>query len=263
MMNQMGGLGFQQPRLGKGVKGLLYAIGICFILQLSFMQFGGIPIHEIFGFSPASFLSGRIWQIFTYPFLHGSLMHILFNALFIYMLGAEFERRWGTKKFLKYYFVCAIGGAVLQTFVWALALIFNLGFADSLGHIPVIGASGAIYGLFMAFGLLYGNTYVLVFFLIPMKAKHFVMLLTTIAIVSAVFYSDSGSGGGVAHLVHLGGLFTGFLYLRWKGSNLDGRGGGFGGRRKMSKEEVRRRLSIVVNNDRDEKGDKGQPIIWN
>lgn len=254
-MNQM------QPRMTPAVKALLIAIGAGFLLQLSGGKFFSVRPEIIFGFSPVSFLSGSIWQILTYPFLHGGLNHILFNCLILYMLGTELERRWGSQRFLKYYAVCAVGGALLQTLVWATTLLFSSE-SSELGTIPIIGASGALYGLFMAFGKLHGRSQILVFFLFPMEARFFVMLLAGIEIVSAVFYSSSG----VAHLVHLGGLGTGFLYLRWKGDNLSGGGGGFFRRRKakMDAAELRRRLKIIVREPSDpEKGGGKYPVTWN
>jgi membrane associated rhomboid family serine protease len=253
------------PILGPGVKFLLISLAAVLVLQNSLEKFADIPVEQIFGFKPEDFLSGNIWQILTYPFLHGGLFHAGINAFFIYMLGSEFERRWGTRKFLKYYFVCAIGGALLQLLVWFAGLWLFPTVADNLGKTAIIGASGAIYGLFVAFGLIFGETYVLLFFVLPVKAKHFVLIVAFGALYYAVFHSDAKSGGGIAHLVHLGGLFTGFLYLRWKGPNLDG-GGGRGGKKKLSSDEIRKRLSLVVNNDdkkEDHVGDKGMPITWN
>ncbi len=233
-----------------------------FILQLSLRQFGGIAVEQTFGFAPVSFFSGYIWQLVTYPFLHGSMMHLLFNLFILYMLGTELERRWGSKTFFKFYAVCALGGAVLHTLIWVVGLLFGGSFGS--GVIPIIGASGALYGLFVAFGILYAEAPVLVFFVLPMKAKQFVMILTLIEIVSAVFYSDSG----VAHLVHLGGMLAGYIMLKTQGPNLRGGGGGFGRRifkkkGAMSRDEVRQRLRIVTNDDPDAKGDKGIPITWN
>lgn len=256
----MGGL---SPRLTPTVKILLMVMGGAFLVQLSLTQFAGIAIEGWLGFAPEAFFSGRVWQLLTYPFLHGSLTHILFNGLILYMLGAELEMRWGSRRFLKYFAVCAVGGALLQSLCWGLSLLVLPHYSDFLGNVPIIGASGALFGLFMAFGYLYSESYVLVFFLVPMKAKHFVTFLAAIEIISAVFYNDAGSGGGVAHLVHLGGLFTGFLYLKIKGKDLDGRGGGLFRRKKsMDRDEIRRRLSLVVNNE-PKVGDKNYPITWN
>jgi membrane associated rhomboid family serine protease len=106
------------PRMSKAVKILLIMFGAIFVLQLSLSQFAGIPVEQIFGFVPEEFLAGKIWQIFTYPFLHGGIMHLLFNCLILYTLGTELEHRWGTKNFVKYYTVCATGGALLHLLIW-------------------------------------------------------------------------------------------------------------------------------------------------
>jgi membrane associated rhomboid family serine protease len=220
------------------------------------------PVESLFGFAPQAFFSGHIWQILTYPFLHGNLTHLLFNLLILYMLGTELEWRWGHRKFLRYYAVCAVGGAVLHTLIWLGLMFFNSPAANDLGLMPIVGASGALYGLFVAFGMLNGDAQVLVFFVVPMKARQFVIILTLIEIVSAVFYSDNG----VAHLVHLGGMAAGYLMIKFQGPNLSGRGPGGGGlfRKRggpMSRDEVRSRLRVISNED--SKGDKGLPITWN
>jgi membrane associated rhomboid family serine protease len=177
------------------------------------------------------------------------------------MLGTELERRWGPKKFFKFYAICAVGGAVLHTLIWIGTLVAGSAGAGSMGFVPIVGASGALYGLFVAFGMLYANAPVLVFFVLPMKARQFVIILVVIEIVSAVFYS----GSGVAHLVHLGGMAAGYLMLKFWGPNLNGGSGGgfFRKRQSMSREEVRQRLRVISNDPKDGKGDKGMPITWN
>lgn len=252
---------FQAPRLGPAVKGLLIAlVGVYFlqlIVQRVFQDFG---LAENLGFNPHAFVTGSLWQILTYPFLHGSLGHLGFNALTLYLVGAELELRWGTKRFLTYYMLCAVGGAVLQTLIWLGALVFTPSAAATLGNVPIIGASGALYGLLAAFGRLYKNAQVLLFFLVPMKAGHFVILLIIIEILSSL----SMSATGLAHLVHLGGLFTGLFLLIWKGNDLSGKGGGgfFRRRKVMDREEVKKRLNLIVNRDDKDKDGKF-PITWN
>jgi membrane associated rhomboid family serine protease len=241
------------------VRALLILLAAAFIVQMTLSRFGGLHIERLLGFAPVDFFGGQVWQILTYTLLHGSLTHLLFNLFILYMLGTELEWRWGSKKFLRYYVLCALGGAFLHTLIWLGLWIFDSGAAQSLGRVPIIGASGALYGLFVAFGILYAESPVLVFFVLPMKAKQFVVLLTLIEIVSAVFFSNTG----VAHLVHLGGMLTGYLLIKLQGPNLSG-GGGLGSflkrRQRMSRDEVRSRLRVIRN---DEKGDKGFPITWN
>jgi len=254
-------MGTYQPRMTPAIRLLLILMGLGFVLQLALTQFANIPMPQIFGFAPAAFFfKGWLWQIFTYPFLHGGLGHILMNCVVLYMFGTELELRWGTLRFLKYFAVCAIGGAVLQTLVWIVSLFFFPSQSVMLGAIPIIGASGAIYGFFVAFARLFGERQVLVFFVLPMRARTFVLILAVVELISAVFYSE----GGVAHLVHLGGLLTGFLYLKWKGNDLSGGGGGFFSRKpkqRMSREELRKRMSVIVNN---EPNDPGKfPVTWN
>jgi len=242
------------------VRALLVACAVVFVLQLLLSRIWQIPVESFFGFSPVAFFSGKIWQILTYPFLHGGLTHLLFNLLILYMLGTELEWRWGHRKFLRYYAVCAVGGAILHTLIWLALLAFGSESAAATGLMPIVGASGALYGLFVAFGMLNGDAQVLVFFMVPMKARQFVMLLTAIEIISAVFYSNNG----VAHLVHLGGMLAGYLMIKFQGPNLSGGGGGIFRKRggPMSRDEVRSRLRVISNQE-NTKGDKGIPITWN
>lgn len=257
---------YQPPRVSKAVKYLLIATVSIYLVQLTSMAFS-FPFVDYFGFSAHTFFAkGRIWQILTYPFLHGPIFHILFNCMGLFMLGPELESRWGFKRFMWFYAVCAMGGAVFQSLLWLFGLATGIEGAIAGGSTFIIGASGALYGMFVAFGRLYGESQILVAFLFPMKAKYFVMLLTGIEIVSAVFFNNSG----LAHLVHLGGLATGFLILFFRGNALDGRGGyKFRRKKSMDRDEVRRRLNLIVNkkdNDDDDKNPppgKKYPITWN
>jgi membrane associated rhomboid family serine protease len=163
------------------------------------------------GLIPASvFGQFRIWQPATYMFLHGGPIHLLFNMLALWMFGTELERMWGTRYFLKFYFVCGIGAGVLTV----LFSLMPFGFAEELRRSIVIGASGAIYGLLLAYGLYFPHRPILMFMLFPIPARYFVMIIGAIA-----FYSSLGATGGVASVTHLGGLLVGYLYL--KGARID------------------------------------------
>lgn len=140
-----------------------------------------------------------IWQLFTYQFLHGGLFHLLFNMLAVWMFGCDLERRWGSSFFLRYYFVSVLGGGILNT------LLMPGQFA------PSIGASAGVYGILLAYGLIYPNQIVYFYFLFPIKMKHFVWIIGAIALYSSLTAGQSG----IAHLAHLGGMVFGFLYLRW------------------------------------------------
>ncbi|MEO8076222.1 MAG: rhomboid family intramembrane serine protease [Acidobacteriota bacterium] len=163
---------------------------------------------EYFGLIPKVVLERQwIWQPVTYMFLHDprSIFHILFNMLGIWMFGVELERRWGTQFFLKYYAVTGVGAA-LTTIVVAL-LPFS---ATAATYQSVtIGASGALYGLLLAYALYYPDRPILMFLLFPVPAKYFVIIIGAISFLSAT----SVGGPAVAHAAHLGGILFGYLYL--------------------------------------------------
>jgi membrane associated rhomboid family serine protease len=138
-------------------------------------------------------------------FLHGGLFHILFNMLALWMFGTELERMWGTRFFLKFYFVTGVGAALLTVaFSW-----LPFGFAEQLQQSIVIGASGAIYGLLLAYALYFPDRPIYMYFVFPIPARYFVLIIGAIA-----FYSSLGETGGIASATHLGGLLVGYLYLK-------------------------------------------------
>src|SRR5260370_24517617 len=142
-----------------------------------------------------------IWQLATYMFLHGGIEHILFNMLALWMFGTPLEQDWGTRRFLKYYFICGIGAGLFD-----LALNILLGNWRN----TTIGASGAIYGLLLAFGVCYPDQTVLMSFLFPIKAKYMVMIYAAIEL-----YMSMGAGNsGVSNVAHLGGMAVVFVYLK-------------------------------------------------
>jgi membrane associated rhomboid family serine protease len=155
-----------------------------------------------------------IWQVVTYMFLHGDVFHILFNMLLLWMFGTELERTWGTRFFTKYYFVTGIGAAV-TSLLWSIS---PLPFAESMYYSVMIGASGAVYGVLLAYGLSFPHRPIYMYFVFPVPAKYFVMIMGAIAFLSSV----GSGGGGVAHTAHLGGLVVGYLYLKMlRGRPLD------------------------------------------
>jgi membrane associated rhomboid family serine protease len=141
-----------------------------------------------------------IWQLFTYMFLHGGLTHLLFNMLALWMFGTPIERDWGTRRFLKFYFLCGIAAGVCD-----VALHAVLGDWGT----STIGASGAIYGVLVAFGVLYPEATVLAGFLFPIKAKYMVMIYAGIELLLSI-----GPNTGVSSIAHLGGMAFGYLYLK-------------------------------------------------
>ncbi len=189
----------------KGMKFLLVAnIGV-FIFQLFLqlgLRIGDISLERIFfdlfALNPLG-QGFQIWQLVTYMFLHGGFFHIFFNMLMLWFFGVELENIWGTRRFLTYYFLCGIGAGLSNLFL--TPLFTNPG--------PTIGASGAVFGILLAFGMLFPDTPVYIYFLFPIKAKYLVSALIGFELISGVMATRDG----VAHFAHLGGALVGFVYL--------------------------------------------------
>lgn len=166
--------------------------------------FAGRNFLYTFGLVPYQITRNlRLWQIFTHMFLHGGLFHLLINLFVLWMFGKPIEREWGTKSFLKYYFTCGLGAGF---FIFITSLN---------SRIPVVGASGAIYGILVAFAMLYPDSIIYLYFLFPIKAKHFVILIGAVALLAGI----SRGRSNIAHFGHLGGLLVGYVYLKfplWK-----------------------------------------------
>ena len=147
----------------------------------------------------------RVWQLVTYMFLHGGIFHIVFNMLALWMFGAELERIWGTRYFLKFYFITGVGAGVLTV----LFSLLPFEFAQSIHRSIIIGASGAIYGLLLAYALYFPDRPIYMYFVFPIPAKIFVAIMGAIA-----FFSSLSDAGGVANATHLGGLLVAYLFLK-------------------------------------------------
>jgi len=158
------------------------------------------------GLRPADVVgSFALWQPVTYMFLHGGIFHILFNMLALWMFGVELERMWGSRFFVKFYFVAGVGAAVTT-----LLLSFApFAFANQLYYSLTIGASGAVYGVLLAYARYFPHRPILLYFVFPIPAKYFVMIIGAISLLSAM-----SGGGGIAHATHLGGLVAAYLYLK-------------------------------------------------
>ena len=180
------------------VKWLIIANVVMFLATLIYE-----PIILFLGLTPQIVVERFwIWQLATYLFLHGGPVHILFNMLGVWMFGVELERLWGTRQFLKYYAITGIGAGLT---VLAVGLV--LGSGSETYRFPTIGASGALYGLLVAFAYYYPDRPLLMFFLFPIPAKYFVMIVGAMAFLSA-------PQSRVSEAAHLGGLVIGYLYLR-------------------------------------------------
>lgn len=199
------GVSFGPGPITPAVKLLLIAnVGI-FLLTLVAPRL----VIGVFGLTPADVVEqARVWQPVTYLFVHSatSFGHILFNMLAVWMFGVELERRWGTPFFLKFYFVCGVGAALCTMAVSLLPFEATA----RLYYTTTIGASGAVYGLLMAWALIFPHREILFMFIFPLKARVFVLIVGAIAFLSAL----NASGGPVASIAHLGGLLAGWFYLQ-------------------------------------------------
>ncbi|HZN55721.1 MAG TPA: rhomboid family intramembrane serine protease [Candidatus Polarisedimenticolaceae bacterium] len=184
-------------------RGLMIACGVVWAIQLLVGPLlGWIDLSRVLGLVPVDVTHGKIWQLVTYMFLHSPVMysHILFNVLTMWMIGGDLERHWGGRKYLTYWFVCGIGAGVAVTMAGAFRGVTT----------PTIGASGAIYGLILAYGTIFAERRLLFMFLFPIKAKTLAWILFGVAFLSNL----TPQTDGVSHLAHLGGMVVGWLYLR-------------------------------------------------
>ncbi len=180
-------------------RALILANGLAFVLELGL----GDAIVAPFALWPLG-AQFHPWQVITYAFLHGGVTHLLFNMLGLFMFGADVERVWGPRRFLAYYFACAISAAVAQLVVSSV----------TGAYYPTIGASGAIFGLLLAFACVFPHRIVMPLFPpIPMRAPTFALVYGALELILGV----SGTQAGVAHFAHLGGMAGGYLVMRyWK-----------------------------------------------
>jgi membrane associated rhomboid family serine protease len=244
-------------RLTPAVKGLLIACIAAFFIQQTADQFLGQHLLEIFGLIPSGFINGhRVWQLVTYSFLHADVMHLFLNLLMLAFIGCELEAVWGAARFLRFYFICATAGGLayllLNLFVWR-------------GDVPMIGASGAIYGLLMAYGLLFGERVLLFMMIFPMKARHFIWVLAAIEFTSGVFSGRSA----LSSIAHLGGMVAGFGLLWGRAAwnvyrrrSLETRDT----QRRVKRRKTSKHLKLVINRDRaslrDEEDSDESPKTW-
>ena len=202
--------GFSRPTftIPSGVKLLVIINIVVFILtelsgqrNMLFSSFGLVPNQVWTNF--------KVWQLFTYLFVHGGFLHIFFNMFVLWMFGKDLEMQWGKNEFLLFYFTCGIG-AGLMTVLFSINSI-----------VPIVGASGAIYGLLVAYGFTYPNRMVYLYGLFPLKVKYMVLGLGVIAF----FASLSANQSNVSHITHLSGMIIGVLYiyfiLNWKNIKME------------------------------------------
>jgi membrane associated rhomboid family serine protease len=146
------------------------------------------------------------WQFVSYLFMHANLGHIFFNLFALWMFGQAIENYWGSKRFLIYFFVCGIGGGLAYVLINGSPVLTPQGFY----YVPTIGDSGAVFGILAAFGLMFPERRIYLWFLVPMKAKYFVIIFGVLELFFGVF----GYERGVAHWAHVGGAVVGFILIK-------------------------------------------------
>ena len=201
-----------RPKTPPAVQNLLIANCVVF---LAMMLLDENRIYELFALFPVPSRWFEIWQPVTYMFMHGDFSHLFFNMFALWMFGRGLEQELGTKRFLIYYLVCGIGAAFVQLGTAQIDLMrlseASIAYQQYLCT-PTVGASGAVFGLLLAFGMLHPNaTIMLLIPPIPMKAKWFVIIYGLIELIFGV----SGRMDSVAHFAHIGGMFWGWLLLMW------------------------------------------------
>jgi len=219
---------FTRPdRFPPVIKNLLIINILVFIAQETFGKTSGV-VENLFALHDIHSEYFKPHQLLTYMFLHGGFDHILFNMLAVWMFGTTLENYWGSKRFLTFYILCGVGAGLLHLGVLYFEMdhyVANLKFYSPEDQLiitqminsPTVGASGAIFGCLAAFGYLFPNSLIYIYFLFPIKAKWFVIIYGALELALAV---RNSAGDNVAHFAHLGGAITGIIIvIIWNKNN--------------------------------------------
>jgi len=219
------------------IKNLLIINGLLFFATISLENYG-INLTQIFGLHQFQSSNFMPHQLITHFFMHGNFSHLFFNMFALWMFGKTLEKIWGAKRFLIYYLITAIGAAILHLIVSQYQILYlsnnipeildlakqglyNVGNSDSLRltqlvNTPTVGASGAVFGILLAFGMLFPNTLLYIYFALPIKAKYFVILY---GILELYLGLSNNPADNVAHFAHLGGMIFGFFLIKYWQNN--------------------------------------------
>lgn len=237
---------YQRPQkfslLPEVIKNLLIINGLFFLATLALGSTFGINLVRSLGLYLPMAQPFEPYQFVTHMFMHGGLTHILFNMFALWMFGYTLENLWGSKRFLIYYLVTALGAAALHMGVtyWQLSgilenlnasevsALMNEGWqllqngrnytnsqmaqANLLLNTPTVGASGAVFGILLAFGMTFPNQYIYIYFALPVKAKYFVAIYGALELISGLM---NNTGSNIAHFAHVGGMLFGYLLIRF------------------------------------------------
>lgn len=206
------------------VKNLLILNVLFFLADIS-LQTRGFDLTQWLGLHYITAQDFYPWQFITYMFMHGNFSHLFFNMFALWMFGYALENYWGSKRFLVYYLITGVGAALIQTGVLALEIrgmtqgLPPFAAQHYINQIVTVGASGAVYGILLAFGMCFPNVPIFLYFFFPIKAKWFVIIYGVIELFAGI----GGTADGVAHFAHLGGMIFGLLlilYWRKHGSRI-------------------------------------------
>ena len=239
-------------------------VKLLLILNIGLFLFVGIllgstglrtgQVVHFFGLAPGAFFRGFFWQPLTYLFLHAGFGHLLMNMFVLWMFGTPLERDWGTRRFLRYYFITGIGAGLFIILMTSASVLAGWAAAGEMGR-ATIGASGAIFGLLLAFGLLYPNAPVYVMFIFPIPAR---ILVIGIGIMTFMLLPGQATSR-ISHVAHLGGMVVGYLYLRGPGGML------FGLRKVYANWQLnraRRKFRVYVRDMEERERDRSHPEDW-
>ena len=226
------------------VKNLLIINGLFYLATVALGSSIGFDLIKFFGLHYPGTRNFGIWQIVTYMFMHGGLGHIFFNMFALWMFGNVLENVWGPKRFLNYYLITGIGAGLVHLLVTymrisavlpdlhpeQISMVYSegldvlsrgmnyqdpiMGKLNILLHTPTVGASGAVFGILLAFGMMFPNSLIYIYFAFPIKAKYFVMIYGALELYSGIAANPNDN---VAHFAHLGGMVFGYIVIRyWK-----------------------------------------------
>jgi membrane associated rhomboid family serine protease len=227
------------------VKSLVIVTSAVFLLTYVPAQFVEWQLpFLLFGLKPYDVTHlGWIWQLGTYLFLHGGWFHIIFNLFALWMFGHDLERAWGSRRFLFYFFLTGIGAGLFSVLL------------QPSSYVMTIGDSGAVYGILLAYGMMFPERPIFLWFVVPVKAKWFVLIMGLVEFWASL----TQPGSGVSHVAHLGGMLFGYLYLRGS-AGARGRGPGFdlrGQYQEWRRARLRRKFEVYM-----QKHERKGPDHW-
>lgn len=236
-------------RVSETIRKMLIVYIVVFVVQHVIDQFMGGNVVGWFALVPAGILHGMVWQLFSYSFLHADVMHLVLNVFVLAFIGSEIEGVWGRRRFFVFYSFCVLVSGImyllLQLVMWNQAYL----------SLPMMGASGGIYGLLLAYGILFPDREMMFMMIFPMRSKQFVAILAGIEFLQALFSGQNG----LSAVAHLSGMAAGyfFLWMQAKGIRMD-----FKRNEDASTKKRPSHLKLVSNKPKQDDDDQQGPKTW-